>query len=144
MALLRYCCLILCCCWLMACQSAPATVPLEFAPEGDIVQRALTYQLTQSQTRLSDQLQTSPPALAISNIQVKQIEPIVVADLPAYHLTGQYNVTLTLPRQTVTQKQNPFEIYLQRQSEGKSWRLLQREVSNDQGLQWKSYLIETD
>jgi hypothetical protein len=55
-------------------------------------------------------------------------------------------VTLTLPRQTVTQKKNAFEIYLQRQSEGKTWRLLQREVKDGQAgeAQWSSYLIESD
>jgi hypothetical protein len=66
----------------------------------------------------------------------------VISELPAYHLTGFYNVTLTLPRQTVTQKRNAFEIYLQRQSEGKSWRLLQRQVNAEEKTQWSSYLIE--
>jgi hypothetical protein len=129
-----------CCFWLTACQAT--TAPLEFAPDGDIVQKAIAWQLEQTQERLSQQLKTSPPQLAIDKIQVKLLEPIVISELPAYHLTGFYNVTLTLPRQTVTQKRNAFEIYLQRQSEGKSWRLLQRQVNAEEKTQWSSYLIE--
>jgi hypothetical protein len=131
---------LLCCLWLTACQAT--TAPLEFAPDGEIVQKAIAWQLQQTQERLSQQLKTSPPQLAIDKIQVKLLEPIVVSELPAYHLRGFYNVTLRLPRQMVTQKRNPFEIYLQRQSEGKSWRLLQREVNSDEQIQWSSYLIE--
>jgi len=129
-----------CCFWLTACQAT--TAPLEFAPDGDIVQKAIAWQLEQTQERLSQQLKTTPPQLAIDKIQVKLLEPIVISELPAYHLTGFYNVTLTLPRQTVTQKRNAFEIYLQRQSEGKSWRLLQRQVNAEEKTQWSSYLIE--
>ncbi len=130
---------MLCSVGLTACQTP--TAPLEFAPDGEIVQKALTLALNQSQTRLSQQLKTAPPELAIDHINVKQLEPIVINDLPAYHLIGRYDVTLTLPRQTVTQKQNTFELYLQRQSEGKSWRLLQREANPQTASQWKSYLI---
>ena len=130
---------LLCSLGLTACQTP--TAPLEFAPDGEIVQKALILALNQTQTRLSQQLKTAPPVLVIDHVNVKELEPIVINDLPAYHLTGRYDVTLTLPRQTVTQKQNAFELYLQRQSEGKSWRLLQREANPQAASQWKSYLI---
>jgi len=128
-----------CCFWLTACQ--PKTAPLEFAPDGEIVQKAIALALNQTQARLSEQLKTVAPQLELDNVNVKKLEPIVVNELPAYHLTGFYDVKLSLPRQTVTQKKNPFEIYLQRQSEGKSWRLLKREAKPDQASQWSSYLI---
>ncbi|MGL5034396.1 MAG: hypothetical protein ACRC6M_11415 [Microcystaceae cyanobacterium] len=134
---------LICCFYLTACQ-ATTSAPLEFAPDGEVVQKAIALALNQTQTRLSQQLKTPAPQLELDNINVKKLEAIVVNELPAYHLTGFYDVKLTLPRQTVTQKKNSFEIYLQRQSEGKSWRLLKREAKPaDQASQWSSYLILT-
>jgi hydroxypyruvate isomerase len=124
---------------LTAC-STP-TPPLEFAPDGDIIQKAIALQLSQTQQRLSQQLNASRPKLEINQINVKKIEPIVVANLAAYHLSGTYNLTLRLPRQKVKQSNNYFDIYLQRQIEGKTWRLLKREVDSSQKTQWSSYLI---
>jgi hypothetical protein len=140
----RVCLLLVLVVFLAACQATEA--PLEFAPDGKIVERAIALQLGRTQARLSEQLKATLPKLEIKQIQVKTLEPIVISELPAYHLQGTYNVTLTLPRQTVTQKKNEFEIYLQRQSEGKTWRLLQREVKDGQAgeTQWSSYLIESD
>jgi len=125
---------------LTACQPSPA--PLEFAPPGAVVEAAIAYQLQQSQNQLSQNLQTVPPQVAIDQVNVNTIEPIVINNLAAYHLRGKYDITLTLPRQTLHQKQNTFEIYLQRQQEGESWRLLQRQVQADASLQWFSDLIE--
>jgi hypothetical protein len=124
---------------LTAC-STP-TPPLEFAPDGDIIQKAIALQLSQTQQRLSQQLNASRPKLEINQINVKKIEPIVVANLAAYHLSGTYYLTLRLPRQKVKQSNNYFDIYLQRQIEGKTWRLLKREVDSSQKTQWSSYLI---
>jgi hypothetical protein len=124
-----------------ACQ--PVSAPLEFAPDGPVVRAALTYQLQETQRRLSEQLETLAPQVELSNIRVETLEPILIQKLAAYHLRGRYDLSLTLPRQHQAQKNNRFEIYLQRQEEGKSWRLLQREVLADQTTQWYSELIET-
>lgn len=136
-------CLILCFCCLslMACQQEKP--PIEFAPAGAVVQQAITFQLDRTQTALSQQLNAPNPDFEVSQINVKNIEAIAVNNLPAYHLRGVYNLKLILPRQTVTQKRNPFDIYLQRQSEGKSWRLLRREIDpRTDREQWSSYLVE--
>jgi hypothetical protein len=125
---------------LTAC-STP-TPPLEFAPDGEIIQKAIAFELNQTQQRLSEQLNASRPELEISQITVKKIEPVVVSNLAAYHLKGTYTLTLTLPRQQVRRSNNRFDLYLQRQIEGKTWRLLQREVSSAKKEQWSSYLIQ--
>ncbi len=126
---------------LTACQTA--TPPTELTPDGEIVQKAIALQLSKTEERLSQQLNTSVPILEISKIQVKQNEPVFIEDLAAYHLTGTYRLKLKLPHQEVTQRQNPFDIYLQRQAEGKTWRLLRREVKDIQAEpQWSSYLIQ--
>lgn len=125
---------------LTACQTS--TVPLEFAPDGQIVQQAIALQLNQRLTPLSEQLKTEKPRLNISNINVKEIEPVTITNLPSYHLTGTYNLKLILPRQEIKQTKNNFDVYLQRQAEGKTWRLLSKDnKTSDQEAMWKSYLI---
>lgn len=116
------------------------TPPREFAPNGKVVKKAIALQLNQAEQGLSAQLKASQPQLKINRITVKTIEPLYVAQLPTYHLQGTYNLTINLPRQQVTQK-NRFDIYLQRQAEGKTWRLLKRETSRTGTLSWISYLI---
>ena len=123
-----------------ACQNS--TVPLEFAPDGQIVQKAIALQLSQRLNPLSEQLNTAKPQLNISNINVKKIDPVTITNLPSYHLTGTYNLRLILPRQDIKQTKNKFDVYLQRQAEGKTWRLLSKDnKTSNQDSVWKSYLI---
>jgi hydroxypyruvate isomerase len=124
---------------LNACSSVKP--PLEFAPDGEIVQKAIALQLSQTQQGLGQQLNASRPEFKITQISVKKIEPIAVSNLAAYHLKGTYNLTLILPRKQVKQKNNHFDLYLQRQIEGKTWRLLKRNLNSSQQPQWSSYLI---
>ncbi|WP_420809916.1 hypothetical protein [Gloeothece citriformis] len=125
---------------LNACSSPKP--PTEFAPDGETIQKAILLQLNQTEQRLSQQLNAVHPELAISQIKVKTLEPVYVAELPAYHLQGSYTLKLTLPRQQVTQKNNRFDIYLQRQTEGKTWRLLRRDLNPvSQEPQWSSYFV---
>jgi hypothetical protein len=118
--------------------------PIELAPQGDIVKKAIALQLKLTEANISEQLNTTDPQLAIKNIRVEQIEPIFIAKLAAYHLQGSYSLNIKLPRQKVEQKDNQFDIYIQRQSEGKTWRLLKTEKRNEKDLpnQWSSYLIK--
>ncbi len=128
---------------LTACQSK--VVPLEFAPDGKIVQQAIALQLQQRLNPLSEQLKTQKPQLNISNISVKKIDPITITNLPSYHLTGTYNLKLILPRQEIKQTKNQFDVYLQRQAEGKTWRLLSKDNKiSTETSSWKSYLINVN
>ncbi|CCQ52958.1 hypothetical protein CWATWH8502_2998 [Crocosphaera watsonii WH 8502] len=125
---------------LTACQSS--AVPLEFAPDGKIVQQAIALQLEQRLNPLSEQLKTTKPRLNINNINVQNIDTVTICDLPSYHLTGTYNLKLILPRQEIKQNKNKFDVYLQRQAEGKTWRLLSKDnKTSKQESVWKSYLI---
>lgn len=128
---------------LTACR--PTDPPLEFTPDGTVIQKAIALQLEQRERRLSEQLKVPIPTFEISKIKVDQNEPVFIEDLAAYHLMGTYRLNLKLPHQTVTQTKNPFDIYLQRQAEGKSWRLLTKTLDNSIAKpQWSSYLIEAD
>jgi len=125
---------------LTACSAA--TPPTELAPEGAIVEKAIALQLDQTSSSLSQQLELRNPKLTISNINVNKLEPIFINKLPAYHLRGTYNLKMKFARQEVKLKNDPFEIYLQRQAEGKTWRLLRPKITDSTGnIEWLSYLI---
>lgn len=125
---------------LTACGTS--TPPLGLAPSKQLVQKAIALQLSQTQQRLTQQLQASPPKFEVPQVKLKQLEAIFVEDLPTYHVRGTYNLRFNLPTQQVTQEKNTFDIYLQRQKEGKTWRLLRPEVTGKNTAQvWRSYLI---
>lgn len=110
-------------------------------PSSKIVQRALALQLEQTQQQLSQQLDLKVNSFEINRVAISQQQPLKIQDLPAYHVQGNYNVTLKLPRRRVTQ-QNPFDIYLQRQQEGKTWRLAIPQSGGKQTTpNWRTYLI---
>lgn len=114
------------------------TPPLEFAPDGNIINKAIVWQIKQTQINLSKGLNNTVPQIEVEQIKVKKIEPIFIQKLAAYHLYGDYKLILTYPQEEITQNHNQFDIYLQRQPEGKSWRLLKKIGLN---YAWKSYLI---
>ncbi|MDV2999694.1 MAG: hypothetical protein N5P05_001300 [Chroococcopsis gigantea SAG 12.99] len=121
---------------------AASTPPREFSPGGAIVQKAILLQLQQTQSALGDSLQVKKPGVSIKDIKVKSLDPVYVSRLAAYHLQGTYKLTIKPDSQPSTQQVNEFDLYLQRQIEGKSWRLLKREVNPaDSPEQWKSYLV---
>lgn len=125
---------------LTACGTAKP--PIGLAPGGDIIKTAIALQIEKSQQSLSEQLAANNPDFQVSNINVKTLEPLYLGKLPTFHLIGTYNLKLDLPNQNVTQKDNSFDIYIQRQKEGKTWRWLKRELSDpDQPPHWYSYLI---
>lgn len=132
------------------------TPPKGLAPGKDIVKHAIARQLTLTEDRLTAQLdQASPTNFTIQNLNIKTLNPVYIADLASYQISGTYTLKLNLPRQEVTQEKNQFEIYLQRQAEGKTWRLLirdndfsasntnenQEEDTEEKVTAWKSYLV---
>jgi hypothetical protein len=113
-------------------------------PSSQLVQRALTLQLSQIQQHLSQQLQSSAPrSFEIDRLVIKEKQPLVIGDLPAYQVRGSYDLTIQLPRKRITQQHNPFEVYLQRQQEGKTWRLaLPQSSGKDTNKVWRTYSIQ--
>ncbi|QCS49190.1 hypothetical protein FEK30_06940 [Picosynechococcus sp. PCC 11901] len=108
--------------------------PREFAPDGEVIQRAIATKLKSHYQQLSQTINAPPPNLELKNIQVKKLDSFFLQALPVYHLQGTYDVVLNFPSQrTENRRRNPFEVYLQRQPEGKTWRSLEK---NPQG--WRS------
>lgn len=120
-----------------------------FQPSRAIVQRALALQLNLTKTEIREHLrqhniaQNINPEYEINRVVILDEEPVVIQDLIAYHIRGTYNLTFKLPDGRLTDRGNPFDIYLQLQKEAKSWRLATQKSSgkNDQPI-WATYLIK--
>ncbi len=124
---------------LTACGTS--TPPLSVAPGKQLVQKAIAFQVRQTQQQLTQQLQSLAPKFEITQVRLKQLEPLFVDDLPTYHIQGTYNLKFKLSQQQVTQE-NPFDVYLQRQQEGKTWRLAIPSSPNpNTNRSWHTYLI---
>ena len=120
-----------------------------FQPSRSLVQQAISLQLNLTKTEIREHLQQhhldekNKPDYEINRVVILNEEPIVIQDLIAYHIRGTYNLTFKLPDGRVTDRGNPFDIYLQLQKEAKSWRLARQQSSdkNDQTV-WATYLIK--
>ena len=110
-------------------------------PSQQIVRHAIALQVSQTQEELSQQLRLAFPNLKVDRVKVTSQEPLTIQNLPTYRVQGNYDYTLKLSKRTVTQKDNPFEIYLQRQREGKTWRLAQKQ-RQENGSSWVTQLVE--
>ena len=118
-------------------------------PSSQTVQRALVKlnevvapQLSQPTQQLTQQLH--PPSFKINQLVITEKKPFVIQDLSTYRVRGTYDLTIKLPRRRVTQQHNPFDIYLQRQKEGKTWRLvLPQSTGKDGAPTWRTYLIQS-
>ncbi len=111
-------------------------------PNSQLVQRAIALKFEQTQQQLSQQQGVDFKGFEINRVAITQQEPLVIQDLPAYYVRGTYNLTVKLPKRQVTQQQNPFEVYLQRQKEGKTWRLALPQTTGEEITPgWLTYSI---
>lgn len=113
------------------------------SPSNQVVQRGLALQLKQTQQQLSKQLNLDVKEFEIKRVKITQLSPLEIQNLPAYHVKGRYDMTMQLPKRRLSQQHNSFDIYLQRQKEGKTWRLaIPKAADNDTQTTWFTYLIE--
>lgn len=125
--------------FLTACGTS--TPPLSLAPSNQLVQKAIALQVRQTQQQLSQQLSSSPPQFEVTQLKISQLEPLFIQKLAAYHVQGTYNLAIQLSNRQVSQR-NPFDVYLLRQVEGKTWRLAIPQSADDHPNQtWRTYLI---
>jgi len=133
--------------WLSACNIQISLGG--FQPTRLIVQQAITMQLNLTKAELDEHLKQhnldrkQHPDYEINRVVILNEEPVVIQDLIAYHIRGTYNLTFKLPDGRITDRGNPFDIYLQLQKEAKSWRLAIQKSSGkiDQPI-WGTYLIK--
>lgn len=112
-------------------------------PSNQLVQKALAIQLAQTQQQLNQQLKpVAPIKIEIARFKITSKQPLVGQNLPIYRVQGKSDLTVQLQKRRIKQQQKPFEVYLQRQNEGKTWRLLLPEASSKGNISnWRSYLI---
>ncbi len=112
-------------------------------PSKNLVRKAIALQVGQTQQELSQQLKLSLPksALKIDRVEIAEQTPVTIQDLPSYRVQGTYDFTLKLKTQEANQRDNPFEVYVQRQREGKTWRLAQPQQTENETT-WVTSLIE--
>jgi hypothetical protein len=121
-----------------------ACTSIALLPTPELVQKAIAFQLEQTQQQLNQQLDLNLQKLKfnIQRISITQQQPLTIGNLPAYRVQGNYDLTVKLPKRSFKQVQKPFEVYLQIQKEGKSWRLLIPEKNCQYPqIKGKSYLI---
>lgn len=109
------------------------------APTQSLVEQAIALQVHQTQQEIAQQIfrRTSPPPDAsISAVKVRERRKIAIDGLTGYRVRGTYDLTLKFPKQVVTERRSPFEVYLQRQPEGKTWRL-----ARQMGEAWQTWLV---
>jgi hypothetical protein len=109
-------------------------------PSSQIVQQAIVMEIETLQRTLMQQLNLDMPAtfkIQVRHVQIQDQDSLSIETLPSIHLRGTYDVTIKLPTQTIEQHTNPFDLYLQRQIEGKSWRL----AHPNQNKTWSTELV---
>jgi hypothetical protein len=111
-------------------------------PTKELVQKAIAVALFQTQQELNQKVDLDFQGLEIKQLKITEEKPLTIQNLPAFRVTGKYDLTIKLPQRQLTQPQQPFELYLQIQQEGKTWRLLLPDKnSKDSHPIWRSYLI---
>ncbi|HYW22285.1 MAG TPA: hypothetical protein VE956_23835 [Nodularia sp. (in: cyanobacteria)] len=111
-------------------------------PTTQLVQKAIALQVEQTQQQLNEKLNLDFQGFEIKALKIRQEQPLTIQSLPAFRVRGTYDLILNLPKRQLKQMQQPFEVYLQIQQEGKSWRLLvPAQDSKDSQKTWRSYLI---
>jgi UTP:GlnB (protein PII) uridylyltransferase len=117
-------------------------------PSKEIVENAIALQTRQIQ----QQLQQNVSKLDISQVNITQKQPLSIDKLTGYRIQGTYDFTIErkLERgnrsaskfsKKVSKQKNPFDLYLQRQKEGKAWRLALPKVAKNGVFTWLTYAI---
>lgn len=128
----KLCGIVLLAILLTACRFVTTT------PNDALIRQAIALQLSQTQHELTQKLKLDrTPLWTIERLQVDDRQLLAIDDLPTFYLCGTYDWQLQLPTQQVNRHHQPFEVYLQLQREGKTWRLLR---PLDSG--WKSELLK--
>lgn len=114
-------------------------------PDMVLVKQAIARQITLDQKQVARQLFWSEtvPKFQLQRVTISAIEPMVIQNLQSYQVRGSYDLTLKFSKRQWQQQQNPFEVYLQRQQRGETWRLARPQIeSQNNEIIWLTYLIE--
>jgi len=111
-------------------------------PNADLpLEAALLRQAQFGQAQLVGQLRFDrEPTLRVRHIRTRSRRDLDIQGYPSYAVRGTYDLELAFPSRTLTRKRQPFELYLQPQAEGTTWRLAKRDDTVTPP-QWRTYLL---
>jgi hypothetical protein len=112
------------------------------SPNKNLVKKAIALSMQETQQQLSQKLNLDFGEFEINHLSIKQRQLMTVEHLPAFRIQGTYDLNLKLPERILEQPEKLFDIYLQLQREGKTWRLLLPPGSNEDTSMWHSYFVE--
>ncbi len=112
------------------------------SPNKQVVKKAIALSMQETQQQLSQKLNLDFRELEINHLSIKQRKLMTVERLPAFRIQGTYDLNLKLAKRNLEQPQKAFEVYLQLQKEGKTWRLLLPPGINEDTPMWHSYFVE--
>lgn len=115
-------------------------------PNRHLVEQAIALQVNQTQQQLRQQLRLDqePIDFTINHLSIRDRTPFTLEDLPTFRVRGTYNLTLQLPSHRVTQTNNPFEVFLQEQIEGKTWRVARLVADPNGDPVWQTQMLPID
>lgn len=115
-------------------------------PNTELIEQAIALQLSQTQQELSQQLRLDdqPISIRINRIKIAEQTPLQINQLQSYHLLGICDFTVKFAQRSITQQDAPFEVYLQRQQEGKTWRVASLKSNENGELTWVTQRIPTE
>lgn len=112
--------------------------PIVLITDYGLVQRAISWQISLSEQKIGGLYSGnfSPPStVRVDGIRITQVQSLMIQNLPSFRVRGNYDLQLKRRGQRLTQKQSPFDIYLQRQKQGLTWRLA-RPLGNGEWGTW--------
>lgn len=100
-----------------------------YSVPGTVLKKAIALSVTQTQQEISQQLKLpAPPKVTVDRVKITAQSPLKIEGIDGYHVRGNYDFTLKLPKRQDKQVDNTFDLYLQHKTEGKTqiWQLAQR------------------
>lgn len=111
-----------------------------YSVPGTVLKKAIAITVDQTQQEISQQIKLSgAPKVNVDRVKITDQSPLKIEGVDGYHVKGEYDFTLKLPKRQDKLSDNAFDLYLQRQIVDKKqvWKLAQRE-----GEDWKLKAIE--
>ena len=105
-------------------------------PDSDTFERAIALQSRLTHEPLRQALQAEPLPQDIRQVSVRSHQKLKIRGLQAFRFRGTYERIVELAPGRTISRQQPFDLYLQRQKEGKTWRLFVRDRNR-----WRGYLV---
>jgi hypothetical protein len=102
-------------------------------PNQAVVEKAIALQINHAQAELGQLLYsdtTQPPQFSINRVKIAEQKKVTIEDLNGYQVQGTYDLTFNFPDRQVTQRKNPFTVYLQHQPDSKTWRWARPQADN--------------